>query len=52
MQMRVVLEILAPGMQDGQESDLSPEVPRIGGDLLQGLGGSTEQEAVDLPRVL
>ena len=50
--MRVMFEVLAPGVQDGQEADLGPEVLRIGGDLLQGLGGGAEQEAVDLPRVL
>ena len=50
--MRVVFEVLAPGVQDGQEPDLGPEVLRIGGDLLQGLGGGAEQKAVDLPRVL
>ena len=48
----MVLEVLAPGVQDGQEPDLGPEVLRVGGDLLQGLGGGTEQEAVDHPGVL
>ena len=35
--MGVVFEVLAPGVQDGQEPNLGPEVFRIGGDLLQGL---------------
>ena len=48
----VVLEVLPPGVQDGQEADLGPEVLRVGGDLLQGLGGGPEQQAVDHPRVL
>ena len=47
-----MVEVLAPGVQDGQEADLGPEVLGIGGDLLQGLGGGAEQEAVDLSRVL
>ena len=50
--VRVMLQVLAPGVEDGQEADLGPEVLRVGGDLLQGLGGGFEQEAVDLPRVL
>ena len=52
MHVRVVLEVLTPGVQDGQEPDLGPEVLGVGGDLLQGLGGGAEQEPVDLPRVL
>ena len=47
-----MLEVLSPGVQDGQQPDLGPEMLRIGSDLLQGLGGGAEQEAVDLPWVL
>ena len=50
--VRVVLEVLAPGVEDGQEADLGPEVLGVGGDLLQGLGGGAEQQAVDHARVL
>jgi hypothetical protein len=42
----VVLEVLPPGVEDGQEADLGPEVLGIGGDLLQGLGGGAEEKAV------
>ena len=52
MHVGVVLEVLAPGVKDGQEADLGPEVLGIGGDLLQGLGGGAEQEAVDHALVL
>ena len=52
MHMRMVLEVLAPGVEDGQEPDLGPEVLGIGGDLPQGFGGGSEQKAVDLPLVL
>ena len=31
----VVLEVLPPGVEDGQEADLGPEVLGVGGDLLQ-----------------
>ena len=39
----VMLQVLPPGVEDGQEADLGPEVPGVGGDLLQGLGGGTEE---------
>ena len=34
-----MFELLLARVQDGQEPDLGPEVLRVGGDLLQGLGG-------------
>ena len=43
----MVLEVLAPGVEDGQQADLGPEVLGIGGELQQGLGGGPEQQAVD-----
>jgi hypothetical protein len=52
MHVGVVLEVLAPGMEHGEEADLSPAVRGVGGDLLQGLGGGAEQEAVDHPLIL
>ena len=33
MDVGVVLEVLAPGVEDGQEADLGPEVLGVGGDL-------------------
>ncbi len=33
MHMRMVLKVLTPGVEDGQEADLSPEVLGVGGDL-------------------
>ena len=52
MHMRMVLEVLAPGVEDRQDSDLGPEMLGIGGDLLQRFGGGSEQKAVDLPLIL
>ena len=52
MHMRMVLKVLAPGVEDGQEADLGPEVLGIGGDLPQRFGGGSEQKAVDLPLIL
>src|SRR5258708_28991198 len=46
MDMRMNLEILPPGMQDAEESDLGAEVLGIGGDLQQNGGPGVEQEVV------
>src|SRR6202040_2567754 len=35
-----------------EKADVGPEVLGIGGDLLQGLGGGAEEQAVDRPGVL
>src|SRR4051794_30529552 len=45
--MWVVLEILSPGVEHTQETDLCAKMLRIGGDLQQGCGAGTEQEVVD-----
>src|SRR5438128_3409772 len=34
-------------MQDGKEADVSPQVARISGNLLQGLGTGAEQEVIE-----
>mgnify|MGYP003287174178 CR=1 FL=1 len=49
-----MLEVLPPGVEDGQEADLGPQVLGVGGDLLQGLGAGFRQreralEAAGLP---
>jgi hypothetical protein len=49
--MGVMLEVLVPGVEDGEEADLGPEVVGAGGDLLQGLRGGAEEQAVDHARV-
>jgi hypothetical protein len=48
----VMLEVLAPGVEDGEKADLGPEVLGVGGDLLQGLGGGAEEQAVATARGL
>lgn len=50
--MRVILEVLAPRVQHGQEADLRPEVLLIDCDRLQGRRGRPEQDVVDRSRVL
>jgi hypothetical protein len=52
MHVGVMLEVLTPGVEHGEEPDLGAEVLGVGSDPLQGLGGGLEQEAVDDARVL
>ena len=47
MQMRMVQQVLSPGVKHAQEADFSAEMGRIGSDGLQGLGGGVEQDVVD-----
>ncbi len=47
MHVRMVHQILAPGMQDRNEADVSAEVFRIGGNSLQRVCGGVEQNVVD-----
>ena len=47
VQVRVMLQSLAPGMQHGDEADLSAQVLGIHGDGAQGLGSGAEQDVVD-----
>ena len=52
MQMRMMKQVLAPGVQHGEEADLGAQVLGIGGDGAQGLGGGAEEQAVDERLVL
>ena len=47
MQVRVMLEVLSPTVEHGEETDLRAQMPRIGGDGAQGLCGSVEENVVD-----
>ena len=47
MDMRVIVQILAPAMKHGNESDLGAEVFGIGADAAQRLGRGAEQDGVD-----
>ena len=50
--MRMVIEVLSPGVQDSGEADVGAEVLRIGGDRGERLGRGLEQQSVDLGLVL
>src|SRR6266481_125043 len=45
--MRMMEQILSPGVQDGEKADLCPQMFGIGSDGGQGLGRGSEQNAVD-----
>jgi hypothetical protein len=47
MYVRVSEKVLPPGMQHAEEADFGPEVLRIRGDLDEGLGTGTKQQAVE-----
>lgn len=52
MQVRMVKEVLSPGVKDGEKADAGAEVLWIGGDGQEGPGGCGEQEPVEEPFVL
>ena len=45
--VRMVGQRRAPGVEDGGEADARAQMLRVGGDRGQGLGGGSEQEVVD-----
>ena len=52
MQVRMVEQVLAPGMEDRDEADASAEVFRISSDGLQCFGSGLKQDVVDHRLVL
>src|SRR5262249_39269703 len=52
MQMRVMHEVLSPGMQDREEADLGTEMFGVRADGAQGLGGGGEEQVIDHGLVL
>ena len=52
VEVGMVVHLLAPGVEQGQEADASPEVPGVDGDFQEGMGGRLEEEAVDGSTVL
>jgi len=47
MNVRVVPQLLGPGMQDAEEANTGAEVLGIGGDGLQGCGSGAKQQVVE-----
>src|SRR6266850_598221 len=45
--MGMMMQVLSPGVQDGDQPNLGAEMPGIGSDDAQRLGGGGEQDAID-----
>ena len=52
MQMRMKMQVLAPGVEHREEADGGAEQPRIGRGFEQRGRGRAEQDGVNLSRVL
>ena len=52
MDMRMEMEVLAPGVEHGQEADCRPQMFGVCGNREQGLGHRPEENAVDSPGIL
>jgi len=50
--VRMKLQALIPAMEHAEEADLGSEMPRIAGDLKQGLGACVKKQVEDEPLVL
>jgi hypothetical protein len=50
--MGMKVELLAPGMEHGEAADLRPEMLRVPGDVLEGLGHRAKQQAIEGAGVL
>src|SRR6516225_11713949 len=46
------MQVLAPGVEHGEKTDLGAEMPRVCGDGTERLGGAPEQDGVDRLLVL
>jgi hypothetical protein len=47
MDMGVMMQVLSPGVQNRDDTDLGTQVAWVGGDRAQRLGGRPEQDGID-----
>jgi hypothetical protein len=52
MEMGVMVELLAPGVEHGEAADLRPERLRVPGDVLEGLGDGAKEQTIEGTGVL
>jgi hypothetical protein len=52
MPMRVVQQVLTPGVKHGKKADARPQMLRIGSDGEQGLGNGAQQESIEAALIL
>jgi hypothetical protein len=50
--MRMVQQVLTPGVENGQEAETRPEVTRRGRDLQERLAGRTKEQTINDVRIL
>src|SRR5271157_198618 len=51
MQVRMMLEVLTPGVQHGEHTDACAEMAWIGSNLQQGLGSCAKQHRIEEPLI-
>jgi len=52
MQVGMMMQLLAPGVQHGEATDLGPEMLRVPGDILEALGDGAKEQAIEVAGVL
>jgi hypothetical protein len=52
MEVRMMVELLAPGVEHGQAPDLRAEMRGGSGDVLEGLGDGMKEQPIEEARVL
>jgi len=52
MEMRVMVQLLAPGVEHGEATELGPEMFGGLGNVLERLGDSAKEQAIEVARVL
>jgi hypothetical protein len=52
VEMRVMVELLAPGMEHRQAADVRPEMLRVPGDILERLRHGPKEQAIEHTRVV
>ena len=50
--MLMLVQLLAPGVEHGEAADLRPEMLRVPGDVLEGLGDRAKEQAIEEAGVL
>jgi hypothetical protein len=52
MEMGVMVQLLAPGVEDGEATDLGPKMRRVLGNILEGLRDGAKEQAIEVAGVL
>ena len=50
MQVGVMVQLLAPGVQDGEAADLRAKMRGVAGDILEGLRHRAKEQAIEEAR--